>query len=604
MSFGNFKKLILASFLLAFLFLVSPVPGYVSSNNPVLIVPGIGASWNWQEMIGGPLNDSWSFFPGVHIYDSLIEALEVEGFDVHVIYYDWRKSNLETSKDFLKKKIDEIKLKTGSNNVDIVAHSMGGLVSRAYIQSNDFEDDVERFVMLGTPNHGSSDIYSVWEGGVIPKNWGRSYKIALDSYLWFLTHLKHETGSNYETIHEHIPSLGEMMPVYAFLEEIDLSGSTTPISYESMEVKNPFLEDLENSLFLLQTRVYTSNLSGFDEATVDKIIVEPRLEGEEIWKDGKPNPFPPPKNNAEGDNRVLDSSVNLMNLFVIPGGGGDFPGPEKFIEFGFYRRGSFSETNHTYLPHRAIEEVIYWLKHEVSPFPSPMPEIGPPVELPEVNIPEPSPEPDKALSFFFTDKVEPKIISPDGSIIDVSTSTIPLAEFETCFEEDGPSIIYIPEPEEGEYIVEVMGLDFSDYDFGIYYADESKSQLEDFCENIEEGEIQSFNIEIYPDEVEPIKTDENYTIDDLINLVKGYYKQGRIKEVSNCSDPYLEYESIKKDKISNLKNIKMGKLLENNQACFKLETLIETDNNDYQGTTANYEIDINAFQENDSSYFN
>lgn len=39
--------------------------------------------------------------------------------------------------------------------VRIVAHSMGGLVARSYVEGPAYRGGVDRFVMLGTPNHGS-----------------------------------------------------------------------------------------------------------------------------------------------------------------------------------------------------------------------------------------------------------------------------------------------------------------------------------------------------------------------------------------------------------------------------------------------------------------
>jgi len=51
----------------------------------------------------------------------------------------------------------------GVDELDLVAHSMGGLVARAYIENSDFsenlyatdyEQDVRKLIMLGTPNHG------------------------------------------------------------------------------------------------------------------------------------------------------------------------------------------------------------------------------------------------------------------------------------------------------------------------------------------------------------------------------------------------------------------------------------------------------------------
>jgi len=59
----------------------------------------------------------------------------------------------------LKREIDYIKNKEACSKVEIVAHSMGGLVARRYVESADFgsgyyESDVNNLVMLGTPNKG------------------------------------------------------------------------------------------------------------------------------------------------------------------------------------------------------------------------------------------------------------------------------------------------------------------------------------------------------------------------------------------------------------------------------------------------------------------
>lgn len=53
----------------------------------------------------------------------------------------------------LKEAIERITAATGSPDVDIVAHSMGGLDTREYL--NDPEEKVNRFVMIATPNKGS-----------------------------------------------------------------------------------------------------------------------------------------------------------------------------------------------------------------------------------------------------------------------------------------------------------------------------------------------------------------------------------------------------------------------------------------------------------------
>jgi pimeloyl-ACP methyl ester carboxylesterase len=51
--------------------------------------------------------------------------------------------------------IDGVKKTTGAEKVDLIAHSMGGLVTRYYIHQLMTEDDVAQLIMLGTPNGGS-----------------------------------------------------------------------------------------------------------------------------------------------------------------------------------------------------------------------------------------------------------------------------------------------------------------------------------------------------------------------------------------------------------------------------------------------------------------
>ena len=53
----------------------------------------------------------------------------------------------------LRQAIDHITAATGSKEVDVVAHSMGGLDTRLYLDQGD--EKVDKFVMIATPNRGS-----------------------------------------------------------------------------------------------------------------------------------------------------------------------------------------------------------------------------------------------------------------------------------------------------------------------------------------------------------------------------------------------------------------------------------------------------------------
>ncbi|VVB78529.1 PGAP1-like protein [uncultured archaeon] len=56
--------------------------------------------------------------------------------------------------DRLKVVVDTLKYYTGKDKVVIIAHSMGGLVSREYLRKYG-NQDVDKLITLGTPNHGT-----------------------------------------------------------------------------------------------------------------------------------------------------------------------------------------------------------------------------------------------------------------------------------------------------------------------------------------------------------------------------------------------------------------------------------------------------------------
>jgi len=64
-----------------------------------------------------------------------------------------KSENIDTYALRLRDIIQTIKYRTGKPKVVIIAHSMGGLVSRRYLQIFG-ESDVEKLIMIGTPNQG------------------------------------------------------------------------------------------------------------------------------------------------------------------------------------------------------------------------------------------------------------------------------------------------------------------------------------------------------------------------------------------------------------------------------------------------------------------
>ena len=159
--------------------------GNPSNDNlpPVILVHG------FQALDRGKIeyypNRIWERATSIIAENTSFEEIEVKGTDSAHSFWRVEKSaggyrdvyisnfNINTTSstfsdirlygENLKKEIGQARIDSGVNKVDIVAHSMGGLVARAYIENDDFinnpyeakyMNDVRKLIMLGTPNHG------------------------------------------------------------------------------------------------------------------------------------------------------------------------------------------------------------------------------------------------------------------------------------------------------------------------------------------------------------------------------------------------------------------------------------------------------------------
>lgn len=270
--------------------------------DPVIVVPGILGSMEKDGV--------WVLDPILHVYDNLVETLDANeytlGVDLFTFPYDWKKSNTETAL-LLKAKIDEVKSICDCNKVDVVAHSMGGLVTRQYVQSTNYENDIDQLIFLGTPHLGAPKAYLMYEGG---EN-GPGVQNAL-THL-FLSHFAHEAG--YENTFDYIrlkpiPSVRELLPVYNYLFDEVSSLRAYPNSYPT----NPFLENLNNNLGLLSgSGVEVVNIIGENQTndTINSITVKDSTVLP-LWQHGVPTSL----NNGEGDGTVPSSSAKAVGTFI------------------------------------------------------------------------------------------------------------------------------------------------------------------------------------------------------------------------------------------------------------------------------------------------
>lgn len=120
-------------------------------QRPVLLVPGYNSGPDtWDGL------RSWLTREGLNQDGGVVQA-DTPSLDPQARVFSMQFSRpfnpVSTNAQELRQAIDRISAATGSPEVDIVAHSKGGLDTRAYLDQGD--EKVEKFVMVATPNHGS-----------------------------------------------------------------------------------------------------------------------------------------------------------------------------------------------------------------------------------------------------------------------------------------------------------------------------------------------------------------------------------------------------------------------------------------------------------------
>jgi hypothetical protein len=107
--------------------------------------------------VHGIIGDTRSMVPAVQLARRA-DGSPVAGLYDLVLTFDYENLNttIEDNGRALKKRLEEVGLGAGHGKIlDIVAHSMGGLVSRWFIEREGGNQLVRRLIMLGTPNAGS-----------------------------------------------------------------------------------------------------------------------------------------------------------------------------------------------------------------------------------------------------------------------------------------------------------------------------------------------------------------------------------------------------------------------------------------------------------------
>jgi hypothetical protein len=309
-------------------------------RTPIILLPGILGSTtakalshptlppepflesDWTEWPDNLFSGRYGFFdPGNEFlrWPALVNALRNLGYELDCslfpMPYDWRQPIEVIANGPLAETIARAKTKAGTSQVDIIAHSMGGLVARAYIQDLDGKRgfgtvvpvDVRKLAFVGTPNQGTVKAYFLWQGGDT-----REAEVGLvDSivglytntveYLWkqdqpiWKKALWSVTGVSWgpsrsdvrSFLHEKVPSVRQLLPTFAFLRSDESSNPTALPSARAnttLSALNAAGQWSTTAGGMNLNGVSVQSFGGIDRATDDSIVV--RMESP--YDDGGP----------------------------------------------------------------------------------------------------------------------------------------------------------------------------------------------------------------------------------------------------------------------------------------------------------------------------
>ena len=300
----------------ASLFTANGPPGGVGlaglrPDRPLLLVPGIGASYPAPQKL-----DQWlvtrSFAPAdliidplARAYDDLILTLQNNGYtrgtDFFVATFDWRMTpgpspqqrlNADGTEDFgaydgiveqstadltdgkfdygvdylaywIQQAVAAWQAGHGGakpDSVDVIAHSTGGLITRVYLQSRAYDENVlpkiRTFITLGVPNRGGARAYPIlqddWNADPAYQLLGLYADLAYQKYLSGITITGGDgaipTGvSRTEFIDKWVPTMRALLATYNFYGD---DASATIFNRTHPSERNNLLLDLNAGLDL------------------------------------------------------------------------------------------------------------------------------------------------------------------------------------------------------------------------------------------------------------------------------------------------------------------------------------------------------------------
>lgn len=432
----------------------TPTPTPTTTPTPktsLVLLPGFGASWNKEKLFFGQEvpQSEWKMNWFAKSYDGLIETLEKAGYkkgeDFFIFNYDWTKPVDQIAAD-LKTYIEETINPPPEGKIDLLGHSLGGLVARAYVQRNPDTNKVDRLITLGSPHKGVPQVYKAWEGADLHNLSNVPVRLGAELLLAFRGK---DFKNKVETLRNTVPLMRDLLPIFDYLKWAN-SGQVIPESSLPESSQNLWLKNLGAPPSLL-------NLLSAIVGTVGEaprwLKVVPRDKIDEIlgrWESGKVVET----NTENGDDTVLSFSAQLEGAKEI----------------------SLLSLSHAGLVQNeeGIRKILAILgKDGVEPV------IYPPLAW------EPT------LVFALASPANIRVTDPQGRQIGVGIDLPTIPEATYSAEE---KMIIIPQAIQGEYRLEVIGEGSGSYRLLVGQMTEKNDVWTEYQETTSPGETDTFTL--------------------------------------------------------------------------------------------------------------
>ncbi|HEX6862392.1 MAG TPA: M17 family peptidase N-terminal domain-containing protein, partial [Thermoanaerobaculia bacterium] len=266
------------------------LPGIMGSNLAATSGNDVDLIWvHLFRLVGGGVKrlrlspDGSTDIGGAPVHASEVEkrtytkaVLKLGGrWRVHPFPYDWRR-NIDTASNALEAFVRGLRAKFPGEPINLVAHSLGGLVSRNFIRLHgDLWEEIRgddtggrggRLIMLGTPNYGSFAIHQAMAGIEKLVRWLEK------------ADLKHDMREVLEVLNSFVGSY-QLLPapgkIPAEVREIYKAGSwgMLPISQAHLDTAQAFHRNLESNETTIDPRrmIY---VAGCNQETLLSLIIQ------------------------------------------------------------------------------------------------------------------------------------------------------------------------------------------------------------------------------------------------------------------------------------------------------------------------------------------